>query len=208
MTSVPPPTGPFPAPDAYCDSPAEHRPHRGRVRGTATVADGSLLPCRSYSSDPELYSGEQHLTGHNPGRRQLQGLASTAHRPPASAPDPSDGILRDLGALFLFPEFCVALLITLLVLAVPGGPGPGRPRLPHPPFRRAGGHRPAHHIRVPGPFGEPDIIVSPSSPVLVRTGESEDTGRTTFAGASWWVRKNPLHTRHGRTVRARFPPPC
>jgi hypothetical protein len=35
------------------------------VRGTATVVDGSLLPCWSWASNPELYSGKHHTTGHN-----------------------------------------------------------------------------------------------------------------------------------------------
>ena len=35
------------------------------VRGTATVVDGSLLPCWSWASHPELYSGKHHTTGHN-----------------------------------------------------------------------------------------------------------------------------------------------
>ena len=35
------------------------------VRGTATVVDGSLLPCWSWSDNPELYSGKHRTTGHN-----------------------------------------------------------------------------------------------------------------------------------------------
>jgi hypothetical protein len=35
------------------------------VRGTATVVDGSVLPCWSWASHPELYSGKHHTTGHN-----------------------------------------------------------------------------------------------------------------------------------------------
>jgi hypothetical protein len=35
------------------------------VRGTATVVDGSLLPCWSWASHPELFSGKHHTTGHN-----------------------------------------------------------------------------------------------------------------------------------------------
>jgi hypothetical protein len=35
------------------------------TRGTTTVIDGSLLPCWSWKSNPELYSGKHHTTGHN-----------------------------------------------------------------------------------------------------------------------------------------------
>jgi hypothetical protein len=35
------------------------------VRGTTTVIDGSLLPCWSWRSDRDLYSGKHHTTGHN-----------------------------------------------------------------------------------------------------------------------------------------------
>lgn len=35
------------------------------VRGTATVVDGSLLPCWSWASASDLYSGKHHTTGHN-----------------------------------------------------------------------------------------------------------------------------------------------
>lgn len=35
------------------------------TRGTATVIDGSLTPCWSWRSHPELYSGKHHTTGHS-----------------------------------------------------------------------------------------------------------------------------------------------